>query len=60
MLFERTAISRKPEEIIKNEIAELREDDRLTPDLVFRDTYFLDFLGLEDTFSEKDKVATKV
>lgn len=54
MLFERTAISRKPEETIKNEIAELREDDKLTPDLVFRDTYFLDFLGLKDTFSEKD------
>lgn len=54
MLFERTAISRKPEETIKNEIAELRDDDKLTPELVFRDTYFLDFLGLSDTFSEKD------
>lgn len=54
MLFERTAISRMPEETIKNEIAELREEDKLTPDLVFRDTYFLDFLGLSDTFSEKD------
>lgn len=54
MLFERTAISRKPEETIKNEIAELRDDDKLTTDLVFRDTYFLDFLGLSDTFSEKD------
>lgn len=54
MLYERTAISRKPEETIKNEIAELREEDKLTPDLVFRDTYFLDFLGLKDTFSEKD------
>ena len=54
MLFERTAISRKPEETIKNEIAELRDEDKLTPDLVFRDTYFLDFLGLSDTFSEKD------
>ncbi len=54
MLFERTAISRKPEETIKNEIAELREEDKLTTDLVFRDTYFLDFLGLSDAFSEKD------
>ncbi len=54
MLFERTAISKRPEETIKNEIAELREEDKLTTDLVFRDTYFLDFLGLTDTFSEKD------
>ena len=54
MLFERTAISRKPEETIKNELAELRDEDKLTPDLIFRDTYFLDFLGLSDAFSEKD------
>lgn len=54
MLFERTAISKKPEKLIKQEIEDLREEDKLSPDLVFRDTYFLDFLGLNDTFSEKD------
>lgn len=54
MLFERTAISKKPEELVKQEIAALREEDKLTPDLVFRDPYFLDFLGLKDTYSEKD------
>ena len=54
MLYERTAISKKPEKLVKEELAALREEDRLTPDLVFRDPYFLDFLGLKDTFSEKD------
>ena len=54
MLFERTAISKKPEKLVKEELAALRDEDRLTPDLVFRDPYFLDFLGLKDTFSEKD------
>jgi predicted nuclease of restriction endonuclease-like (RecB) superfamily len=54
MLFERTALSRKPEKLIEQELAELRETDKLTPDLVFRDPYFLDFLGLKDTFAEKD------
>jgi predicted nuclease of restriction endonuclease-like (RecB) superfamily len=54
MLFERTALSRKPEVLIRQELAALREDDRLSPDLVFRDPYFLDFLGLQDTFAEKD------
>jgi len=54
MLYERTAISKKPEQLVKKELAALREEDRLTPDLVFRDPYFLDFLGLKDTFSEKD------
>ena len=54
MLYERTAISKKPEKLVKKDLAALREEDRLTPDLVFRDPYFLDFLGLKDTYSEKD------
>jgi len=54
MLFERTAISKKPEVLVKQEIAALRDEDKLTPDLVFRDPYFLDFLGLKDSYSEKD------
>jgi predicted nuclease of restriction endonuclease-like (RecB) superfamily len=54
MLFERTALSRKPVELAKQELIKLREEDKLTPDLVFRDPYFLDFLGLKDTYSEKD------
>ena len=54
MLFERTAISKKPEDVIETEINALRGEDKLTPDLVFRDTYFLDFLGLAGAFSEKD------
>lgn len=53
MLYERTAISKKPDELIKKEIEELRENDILTPDLVFRDPYLLHFLGLRDTYSEK-------
>lgn len=54
MLFERTALSRKPEKLARQELAALRDEDRLTPDLVFRDPYFLDFLGLQDTYAEKD------
>jgi len=54
MLFERTALSKKPEELARKDLAALREEDKMTPDLVFRSPYFLDFLGLSDTFSEKD------
>ena len=54
MLFERTALSRKPAELAKRELAALREEDILTPDLVFRDPYLLDFLGLKDTYNEAD------
>jgi hypothetical protein len=54
MLYERTAISKKPKQLIKKEIKKLREENKLTPDLVFRDPYFLDFLGLKNTYSEKN------
>jgi predicted nuclease of restriction endonuclease-like (RecB) superfamily len=54
MLFERTAISRKPEKLAAQELAALREEDRLSPALVFRDPYVLDFLDLQETYSERD------
>ena len=54
MLYERTAISRRPEKTIQADLAGLKEQDRLTTDLVFRDPYLLDFLGLADSYSEKD------
>ncbi|CAA9196761.1 PDDEXK nuclease domain-containing protein [Flavobacterium collinsii] len=54
MLFERTAISKKPEETIVNDLASLKNEKQISPDLTFRDPYFLDFLGLHDTYSEKD------
>ena len=53
-LYERTALAKKPEAVIQRDLQLLRDEDRLTPDLVFRDPYFLDFLGLADTYSEKD------
>ena len=37
MLYERTALSKKPENLAEAEIQRLRAEDRLTPDLVFRD-----------------------
>ena len=37
MLFERTALSRKPEKLGAIELKALREEDKMTPDLVFRD-----------------------
>lgn len=54
MLYQRTALSKKPDKLIAAELKKLREDDKLSPDLVFRDPYLLDFLGLKDTYAEKD------
>ena len=53
-LYERTAISRKPEEVIKQELTEVKKTNKLLPDLVFRSSYFLDMLGLPDAFSENE------
>lgn len=54
MLFERTALSKKPEKLARQELAALREHDHVSPDLVFRDPYVLGFLGLKDSYAEKD------
>ena len=54
MLYERTALAKKPAKLAALELKKLRQEDRLTPDLVFRDPYLLDFLGLKDTYAEKD------
>lgn len=53
MLYERTAIATKPEELVHTELANLRDNDVMTPDLVFRSPYFLEFTGLKGLYSEK-------
>lgn len=54
MLYERTALSRKPEELIKQELEQIQTTNSLSPDVVFRSSYFLDALGLADMYSEKE------
>ena len=53
MLYERTAISGKPDVLIKQELSQLRDDNVLSPDLVFKSPYFLEFTGLKGMYSEK-------
>ena len=50
MLYERTALSKLPEKTIELQLRELKENDKMTPELVFRDPYVLDFLELSDTY----------
>lgn len=54
MLYERTTISSQPAEVIQQELKELRQEDKLSADLVFKDPYFLDFTGLHGCYSEND------
>lgn len=60
MLYERTALSQKSEETITQELAALRDAQRMTPALVMRDPYILDFLGLRDSWQESDLEAAIV
>lgn len=53
-LYLRTAIARKPEAVVRAEISHWRDGGQMTPDLVFRDPYMLDFLGLPQDYSERD------
>jgi predicted nuclease of restriction endonuclease-like (RecB) superfamily len=54
MLYERTALSKQPDALIRQELALLRSRGDVTPALVLKDPYVLDFLGLSDRFLERD------
>ncbi len=54
MLYERTALSRKPEELARQELATLKTSGEVGPALVLKDPYILDFLGLKDQYIERD------
>jgi hypothetical protein len=41
-------------QFVEAQLSILRKSGELTPDLVMRDPYMLNFLGLADTYSEKD------
>jgi predicted nuclease of restriction endonuclease-like (RecB) superfamily len=53
MLYQRTALSKQPDAVIGAEIDKLR-GGQMSPDLVFRDPYLLDLLGLQGAYSERD------
>lgn len=54
MLYERTALSRQPDELVKQELEVLRNRGDVTPAMLLKDPYILDFLGLNDRFLERD------
>jgi predicted nuclease of restriction endonuclease-like (RecB) superfamily len=54
MLYERTALSKKPDELAQQELTALRSTGKLGPALVLKDPYVLDFLDLKDHYLERD------
>lgn len=54
MLFERTALSRKPEQAIRHDLSLLRQNQQVSPAFLLKDPYILDFLDLNDRYLETD------
>ncbi|MCP4696905.1 MAG: DUF1016 domain-containing protein [Gammaproteobacteria bacterium] len=54
MLYERTALSKQPDQLIRKELDSINQDRPLNPNLLLKDPYILDFLGLNDHYLEKD------
>lgn len=54
MLYERVGLSKKPEDIIKSQISHLKNTDEMTPEMTFKEPYFLDFIGLNDYKTEEE------
>ncbi len=53
-LYERTAISKKPDLTISRELQLLRDSGQVNQNLTLKDPYILDFLELNDSYLEKD------
>ena len=54
LLYERSALSRQPDETIRHDLDALRQEQPPTPAVLLKDPYLLDFLGLNDRYLEKD------
>lgn len=54
MLYERTALSKQPEAVIQAQLSKLKSDDEMTPELTFKEPYFLDFIGAHSYESEEE------
>lgn len=60
MLYERTLISGKTDEVIKKELTNMKQGEYFSPDLVFKSPYFLDFTGLKGVYSGKSLEASLI
>ena len=54
MLYERTALSKQPDGVIKAQLNNLQGTDTMSPELIFKEPYFLDFIGAKSSLSEEE------
>lgn len=53
MLYERTALSKQPDELIKYELGNIKQE-QFSNNMILKDPYLLDFLEINDRYLEKD------
>lgn len=53
MLYERTSLSKQPDELIKYELNNIKQEE-FSKNMILKDPYFLDFLDINDRYLEKD------
>lgn len=58
MLYERTAISQQPDNVIEDSLSLVKSEDKLTPQLILQDPYVIDFLNLPKNYSESQLEAS--
>lgn len=54
MLFERIGLSKKSDNVIQAQLSSLKSHDEMTPELTFKEPYFLNFIGAHDYQSEEE------
>ena len=55
MIYERIGLSKKPEAVIKMQISQLQSTDKITPEMTFKEPYFLEFIGAHNYTTEQLK-----
>jgi predicted nuclease of restriction endonuclease-like (RecB) superfamily len=46
----------QPEAVIQSQLDNLKSQDKMTPELTFKEPYFINFIGAKDYYSEADFV----
>ena len=54
MIYERIGLSKKPEAVIKMQISQLQSTDKITPEMTFKEPYFLEFIGAHNYTTEQE------
>ena len=54
LLYQRTAVSKRPQDVIKESLNLVKNDGKLSTDMILQDPYIMDFLNLPEHYTESD------